>query len=197
MRACEGCRRRKIKCDSATTNTWPCSACIRLKLTCVPPQIAYEPDFSSNGQRFEQERAEYESGGSGDDEYQQQVSMQQQQQHHHMAAPNRNIPPIYTHQMPYPDPAGIYHQSGSYGEPASGQSHGSMHYGSIQTPVSALSVNQQPFSHAQPVYAAPPPLQAAHAHSPETYEQDQYGQQNLADLLGELRVNEAGTGMFP
>lgn len=37
MRACEGCRRRKIKCDSATTNTWPCAACIRLKLHCVPP----------------------------------------------------------------------------------------------------------------------------------------------------------------
>lgn len=37
MRACEGCRRRKIKCDAATTNTWPCAACKRLKLTCVPP----------------------------------------------------------------------------------------------------------------------------------------------------------------
>jgi len=37
MRACEGCRRRKIKCDAATTNTWPCSACIKLKLHCVRP----------------------------------------------------------------------------------------------------------------------------------------------------------------
>ncbi|KAL5614957.1 hypothetical protein BROUX41_005025 [Berkeleyomyces rouxiae] len=37
MRACEGCRRRKIKCDAATTNTWPCSACVRLKLQCVRP----------------------------------------------------------------------------------------------------------------------------------------------------------------
>ncbi len=37
MRACEGCRRRKIKCDAATTNTWPCSACIRLRLHCVRP----------------------------------------------------------------------------------------------------------------------------------------------------------------
>lgn len=37
MRACEGCRKRKIKCDAATTNTWPCAACKRLKLTCVPP----------------------------------------------------------------------------------------------------------------------------------------------------------------
>jgi hypothetical protein len=39
MRACEGCRRRKIKCDGATTNAWPCSSCGRLKLQCVPPAI--------------------------------------------------------------------------------------------------------------------------------------------------------------
>ena len=41
MRACEGCRRRKIKCDAATTNSWPCAACVRLKLTCVPPTVNY------------------------------------------------------------------------------------------------------------------------------------------------------------
>ena len=39
MRACEGCRRRKIKCDGATTNAWPCSSCGRLKLQCIPPAI--------------------------------------------------------------------------------------------------------------------------------------------------------------
>jgi hypothetical protein len=48
MRACEGCRRRKIKCDAATTNTWPCSACTRLKLHCVPPMLQFDRDFSSN-----------------------------------------------------------------------------------------------------------------------------------------------------
>ena len=44
MRACENCRRRKIKCDSATTNTWPCAACVRLKLHCVPPAGGLEGD---------------------------------------------------------------------------------------------------------------------------------------------------------
>ncbi|EXJ67328.1 uncharacterized protein A1O5_09341 [Cladophialophora psammophila CBS 110553] len=44
MRACEGCRRRKIKCDSATTNTWPCAACVRLKLQCIPPAGGLEGD---------------------------------------------------------------------------------------------------------------------------------------------------------
>src|SRR5436190_21126398 len=50
MRACSGCRKRKIKCDAATTNTWPCSACTRLKLVCIPPTIGQDGDFSSHGQ---------------------------------------------------------------------------------------------------------------------------------------------------
>ncbi|KIX01433.1 uncharacterized protein Z518_09159 [Rhinocladiella mackenziei CBS 650.93] len=49
MRACEGCRRRKIKCDSATTNTWPCAACVRLKLHCVPPAGGLEGDAGDGG----------------------------------------------------------------------------------------------------------------------------------------------------
>jgi hypothetical protein len=49
MRACEGCRRRKIRCDSATTNTWPCAACTRLKLHCVPPSVSYEAESSDTG----------------------------------------------------------------------------------------------------------------------------------------------------
>jgi hypothetical protein len=53
MRACEGCRRRKIKCDAATTNSWPCAACIRLKLNCVPPTVNYDKDFNSGTQTFE------------------------------------------------------------------------------------------------------------------------------------------------
>jgi len=56
MRACEGCRRRKIKCDAATTNTWPCSACTRLKLHCVPPTISQERDFAAG------QLDDYESG---------------------------------------------------------------------------------------------------------------------------------------
>ncbi|KAF2756715.1 hypothetical protein EJ05DRAFT_518180 [Pseudovirgaria hyperparasitica] len=48
MRACEGCRRRKIKCDAATTNSWPCAACIRLKLNCVPPTVSYDGNASQS-----------------------------------------------------------------------------------------------------------------------------------------------------
>lgn len=49
MRACEGCRRRKIKCDAATTNSWPCAACTRLKLNCIPPTVSYEKDSGQPG----------------------------------------------------------------------------------------------------------------------------------------------------
>src|SRR4051812_25480402 len=53
MRACEGCRRRKIKCDAATTNSWPCAACTRLKLTCVPPTVNYDKDSTPGMHNFE------------------------------------------------------------------------------------------------------------------------------------------------
>jgi hypothetical protein len=117
-------------------------------------------------------------------------------QHHMAAASHKNVPPIYTHHIPYPDPVGVY-QSGPYGDPTSAHSQGNMHYGNIQTPVSVLNVDHQPYAHSQSVYANPAlPHQQSHPQSPENYEQDQYGQQNLADLLGELRMNEAGTGML-
>jgi hypothetical protein len=54
MRACEGCRRRKIKCDSATTNTWPCAACVRLKLQCVPPVGGLEGEAGNDGVEFDE-----------------------------------------------------------------------------------------------------------------------------------------------
>ncbi|KAF3929818.1 hypothetical protein AA313_de0204428 [Arthrobotrys entomopaga] len=63
MRACEGCRRRKIKCDAATTNTWPCSACKRLKLTCVPPTTQFDKGFQSHTVDFGDDEDNLSSGG--------------------------------------------------------------------------------------------------------------------------------------
>jgi hypothetical protein len=202
MRACEGCRRRKIKCDAATTNTWPCSACIRLKLHCVPPTVNYDRDYPNDSQVFEQqERGEYESGGSADDDYHQQVSMQQQQQQH-LVGPPKNIPPIFTqHQhQPYSESAGVYH-SVAYGEPQTAHSQQSMHYGSLHTPVSVLDQHQHYTPQQQqqhtPVFPTPPLPQSSHAGSiasPSHYGQDQFGQENLADLLGDLKMDPAGRG---
>ncbi|KJX96151.1 C6 finger domain-containing protein [Zymoseptoria brevis] len=45
MRACDGCRKRKIRCDGALQNgPWPCGACVRLKLKCVPPTLDQDDD---------------------------------------------------------------------------------------------------------------------------------------------------------
>ena len=45
MRACDGCRKRKIRCDGAVQNgPWPCGACLRLKLKCVPPTLDQDED---------------------------------------------------------------------------------------------------------------------------------------------------------
>ena len=55
MRACEGCRRRKIQCDATTTNEWPCSVCVRLKLHCVPPA---SKELEKHAQKLEQRKRE-------------------------------------------------------------------------------------------------------------------------------------------
>jgi hypothetical protein len=57
-------------------------------------------------------------------------------------------------------------------------------------------INQH--QHEQDVLPSPPLQQqySSYPDSPRIYEQGQYGQQNWADLLGELRMNEAGTGRF-
>lgn len=191
MRACEGCRRRKIKCDAATTNTWPCSACIRLKLQCVPPTINYDRDFPSDQDGFEQERGEFVDRSSAEDDYHQQVSMQQQ-----LAGVQKNIPPIYTQPGPYSDGVGVY-QSVGYGEPSSGHTQQSIHYDNLQTPVSVLDPHQH-YSSPNQIYPHPHGLpQNPQSESPGAYDQDNYGQQNLSDLLGELKMDETGTGMDP
>ena len=71
MRACEGCRRRKIKCDAATTNSWPCAACTRLKLHCVPPTVNYDraPLHGSHPLGIEKVLDFDSSSGSGDDDF--------------------------------------------------------------------------------------------------------------------------------
>lgn len=49
MRACDGCRKRKIRCDGALQNgPWPCGACQRLKLKCVPPSLDQDNDSGSD-----------------------------------------------------------------------------------------------------------------------------------------------------
>ena len=176
MRACEGCRRRKIKCDAATTNTWPCSACIRLKLHCVRPN-GYD---GSGDPTFD--------APLGQSDQFQQMSMQQPVM---QTAPKPGQTVYAPPQGHYPDPSTT---AGYQGIPYdTSQPHQSnLNYASVQPPVSAMD---PPYA-GQGVFPTPP-LQPNNPHepSPEAYSPESYAQQDLSELLGNLKVDEKGTGM--
>lgn len=181
MRACEGCRRRKIKCDAATTNTWPCSACIRLKLHCVPPTVNYDQDFPLGNPPYEGERGpEFDaSSGSGEEEY-----------HHHLAMQQHLLDDGQSVQMPFHDAVGIYQTSPYVVQGPSQQSSISVSYSGYQDP----SVAGPDFGHDQQIYATPinpPPAQATD--TPESWHSDQCSP-DLVEALGELKIDETGIG---
>jgi len=191
MRACEGCRRRKIKCDAATTNTWPCSACIRLKLHCVRPNGLYE----GAGDGFEVGNdQEYEIVGMQDSFHQ--VAMPQSssspQQHTGVLMAGQAKPQMYTHQTPYADPQGVY--STSYGDGS--QMPNGMPYGTMATSASALDAHSYQSGgvfHTPPAVATSIPQSASPA---DSYQHESYPQTDLSDLLGSLRMNEIGTAPY-
>ncbi|KAH6900648.1 hypothetical protein B0T10DRAFT_392605 [Thelonectria olida] len=178
MRACEGCRRRKIKCDAATTNTWPCSACIRLKLHCVRP----------NGYDGSTDSTTYEPPQMNPSDHFQHMPMQQVLH----AAPKPPQSVMYAGQQPYPDqgPAGYHHVPYEATQPQS-----SMPYSAVQPPVSMIDHSYT----AHSVFPTPPmqqQQQLRHESSPEAYSPGEYQHHDLADLLGTLKVNEAGTAPY-
>ncbi|KAI0410073.1 fungal-specific transcription factor domain-containing protein [Xylaria palmicola] len=187
MRACEGCRRRKIKCDAATTNTWPCSACIRLKLHCVRPNAQYD-ESTDDSQPYEQLRADYEAG----QESYRQMAMQQPPSQHIMAGAHPKTSMYAAQSSSYPNQQAVYPLS-QYGDAGSVQQH--MPYGSLPPPVNVLD---QAYSSAG-VFPTPPlpEMSAPHSESsPESYHTEQYGQHDLADLLGPLKLDERGTAPY-
>lgn len=171
MRACEGCRRRKIKCDAATTNTWPCSACIRLKLHCVRPN-GY--DGAAEPQVYEPPTAQFDAPSQTHDAFRQQLPLQEQQ----LLAQASKPASMYA-QPSYQDPAAALYHSVPYTEPQPVQH--SLQYAPVEryTP--------------QTTFPTPPLQHASQPESPEEY-QSEYAQQDLADLLGALKVDEVGTG---
>ena len=189
MRACEGCRRRKIKCDAATTNTWPCSACIRLKLHCVKPN-GY--DGSEVYETVPDPQPTY-NAAPGQDVFRSQAPMPNQQM---LAGGPAQKPPSATAaglyasqtQTSFADAAALYQQA-AYSDPAS-----NVHYTTV--PPQAGLVD--PVYAAQPMFPTPSLGHLSQPDSPpDSYSQDSYGG-DLADLLGSLRMNEAGTGKrFP
>ncbi|KAF2970113.1 hypothetical protein GQX73_g3456 [Xylaria multiplex] len=188
MRACEGCRRRKIKCDAATTNTWPCSACIRLKLHCVRPNAQYEGSPEDSHQ-YEPSRADFEAG----QESFRQMAMQQPPSQHMMSSSHSKAAIYASPPGSYPSHQAVYPLS-QYGDSTSVQQH--MHYGSIPPP--PVGVIDQPYAPTG-VFPTPPLPEISTSHSgssPESYHTDHYGQHDLADLLGPLKLDERGTAPY-
>ncbi|KAI1455891.1 hypothetical protein F4805DRAFT_434599 [Annulohypoxylon moriforme] len=185
MRACEGCRRRKIKCDAATTNTWPCSACIRLKLHCVRPNGQYE---GSPTDSYETSQSDYEIA-SGQGSFRQMTMPQQQAQSSMMGAQQKSV--MYPTPGPYPDHQAVYPPM-PYGEPPPPPNQ--LQYTGMPSQVDVLD---QSYASAS-VFPTPPMHQhSAHSESsPESYHQDSYGQGDLADILGALKVDDAGTAPY-
>lgn len=177
MRACEGCRRRKIKCDAATTNTWPCSACIRLKLHCVRP----------NGYDGATDSTTYETFVPPTNQFQQMTMPSHQQGQ----APLKSESDVYAPQAGYPDAASASFQTLPYD--ASQPQH-NLHYTTIPPQMSLVDQQAAP----QDAFPTPPMQQSSQpGSSPGAYSADSYQQQDLADLLGGLKMNEIGTGMNP
>lgn len=186
MRACEGCRRRKIKCDAATTNTWPCSACIRLRLHCVRPNGQF--DGTSDG--------DYETSPSASDyaavpmqDNFRQMPMGQQQPPMMANAPKAG-PAMYAAQAVYPDNPSVYQPAVAYSESPTAQQN--YHYSTASGPLPVMGGQQYDQAHHMP---SPPHHLSKDSASPELYSHDDsYQQQDLSDLLGSLKVDEAGSG---
>ncbi|KAJ5753854.1 uncharacterized protein N7511_008007 [Penicillium nucicola] len=174
MRACNGCRKRKIKCDAATTNTWPCSACTRLKLVCVPPTIGQDGDFLPDGQD-----SSLDTGGP---------SSASESSHSFPVPPTyreNNQPTMGT--MPSYDQMSMYSQFVPAPHPQQGL------YNDLRSP-------QMPIP--QMTYQQPQMYAGAHASSMGTPERniyvdnDQSTAENLSDVLGELRIDESGIAPY-
>lgn len=183
MRACEGCRRRKIKCDAATTNTWPCAACTRLKLTCVPPTVSYEKDdsVSPGAHTFELQRSStYPTISVGTiGEYQQ--PHQQQQQHYGPGALQQQqaLPVSYADVSQYQDSTFITSQ----------QPQDVLHYEGLPASTAGHDLGGMSAVFPLPQNVPPPPMS-------ERSWTSESGMSTLTDVLGDLQINAVATGVY-
>jgi hypothetical protein len=96
---------------------------------------------------------------------------------------------LYPAQQSYSNPQALYQ---SYPESSGMQQN--LHYTALQPGVNVVDQSYAP----QTSFPTPPLQQSSRpGSSPESYQQDPYSQHDLADLLGSLKVNEAGTGIYP
>lgn len=172
MRACNGCRKRKIKCDAATTNTWPCSACTRLKLVCVPPAIGQDGDFSTV-QGFEPDPTDT-VGASGTID----------PSHFPIPQTFRETDQSIAGSSPsYNDTMGAFPQ---FIHTPPGQRN---FYGDLGP--SPMAQPHQPY---QSQMFADPRAQSLETDNSLVADSDQSTAENLSEVLGELKIDETGIG---
>ena len=175
MRACDGCRRRKIKCDSATTNTWPCAACVRLKLKCVPPTLSFESDQGESDKPHEEKTPD--------------ANLHHEASQSAMRPVQNSVPPQAT--MPvsaqYPQPMGL-DQLAPYV-----QRQDSLQYSPVP-PTVPQSLHYTPRLYTmEPAPAPAPQLNAPERHVAWTGE-DALSMSNISDALGELQITYDAVG---
>lgn len=181
MRACEGCRRRKIKCDAATTNTWPCGACVRLKQNCVPPTFNYDQNQVVNSNMSGFEKVLDFDNSSGDEEYNPHQSAAQ------AFEPDGSIGHQQSRSGPFSDGLGVF-QTPPYSE--RDPSHHELSYDDITgVPLHLAGHFRDQASFESPLG---PTLTASESSSVWN---EQYSAAGLSSLLGELKIDESGVGM--
>ena len=195
MRACSGCRKRKIKCDSATTNIWPCSACTRLKLVCIPPTIGQDDDYSPQDQQIPDFAQHAQGVHHAADVSQPQPQPQQ---------PNPQLQPTYL------SVSTSYHPLNTFGaeDPRLSQpqpyleGHSSadsrhlfpQHDSSMVMSMQASQMQPHPQS-AATLFPVPPVHSAPVSASSDPYlSPEQSSARELSDALGELKIDETGIG---
>ncbi|KAJ6013265.1 hypothetical protein N7540_007856 [Penicillium herquei] len=174
MRACNGCRKRKIKCDAATTNSWPCSACTRLKLVCVPPTIGQEGEYDPDTHGMEPNEVGNSSLPEGS--------------HHSFS-----IAPAYrdNHQtsmgtMPAYDGMGMYPQfvNAPHSQTAM--------YNDMRS--SSMVMPPQPYQPS--IYSGSQSTSLGTVDRGVYMEADSSTAENLSEVLGELKIDETGIAPY-
>ncbi|CAL8575136.1 hypothetical protein XPA_001078 [Xanthoria parietina] len=187
MRACEGCRRRKIKCDAATTNSWPCAACVRLKLSCVPPSLNYDRVHGGAGSHSGLEGVldfDHSSASGEDDHY---FQHGEPTQFYDFGHPNDSV---------HNPQVGYGHHLGSFNAPANVERHPS-HTDFSYDPVTSMPMTLPETFHQpttfQAINVAPPPPHPSHG---SNWTSDQHSPTDLSDVLGQLSIKENGVALY-
>lgn len=174
MRACAACRRRKIKCDAATTNTWPCAPCVKQQLECVPPSSDKDgQDLSPE----EQKQANYHAYQPGVASTSPQSVPDYSQQVH--------VPASYGYGSSVPSATSEYFHSSISGSEIQSHSLGA----DSMTPLTPQDFPQQGFP--------PPPFQRSPTQvsaSGMTHKSDSPDAE-LASVLQDLKIDQVGIGM--